>query len=452
MRIRAAVAGWAAAALVLTACGNESRPASSTPSGPVRIQFWHAMTGASAAVVNTLVERFNSSQKDVIVEAILVGDYEVTLNKLKTSLQGGSSANLPALVQIYDIGTRFMIDSKQIKPVQDFIDQEKFSTADYEPNILAYYKVGNRLHGMPFNISTPLLYYNKNAFREAGLDPEKPPRTFEEVASAARKLTKKDSSGREVVQYGIAIAVYGWFLEQFIAVQNAMYANNGNGRDKPATAVTFDNDAGVRTLTWWKSMFQEGICANFGRATSNTQKAFDTGRAAMFIDSTAVLRGRINAVGGKFEIGTGFLPRPTPDAQGGVIPGGAAVWILKGRPAAERQAAWKFVKFMTAPPQQAFWHIGTGSFPIRKTAYEDPADKEWRSKYPQFQTAIDQLHSTPINPATRGALLGVFTKARQSVEGAIEKALLNQATPQKALSEVVDALKPELETYNRSVR
>jgi len=441
-----------AATLLLTACGNESRPASGTPSGPVRIQFWHAMTGANTAVVNGLVERFNNSQKEVIVEPNLVGDYDQTLNKLKTAFQGGSSASLPALVQIYDIGTRFMIDSKQIKPVQDFIDQEKLSTADYEPNILAYYKVGNRLHGMPFNISTPLLYYNKNAFREAGLDPEKPPQTFDEVANAARKLTKKDSSGREVVQYGIAIAVYGWFLEQFIAVQNAQYANNGNGRDKLATAVTFDNAAGVKAVAWWKAMFQEGICANFGRTTSNTQKAFDTGRAAMFIDSTAVLRGRINAVGGKFEVGTGFLPRPSLATQGGVIPGGAAVWILKGRPAAEQEAAWKFVKFITAPAQQAYWHIGTGYFPIRKAAYDDPTDKEWRTKFPQFQTAIDQLHRTPINTATRGALLGVFTKARQSTEGAIEKALLNQATPQKALAEAAEALKPDLETYNRSVR
>jgi sn-glycerol 3-phosphate transport system substrate-binding protein len=295
----------------------------------------------------------------------------------------------------------------------------------------------------------PLLYYNKKAFKDAGLDPEKAPKTFEEVAAAARTLTKKEA-GR-TVQYGMALAVNSGFLEQLIAVQGAEFANNGNGRDKPATAVTFDNEAGVKALTWWKGMFQEGICANYGRPAANTQNAFDTGVAAMMIDSSAVLAGRIQGVGGKFEIGTGSLPRPA-DAKGGVIPGGAAVWIFKGRPAAEQQAAWKFVKFITAPAQQASWHIGTGYFPVRKAAYDGATDKEWRSRYPQFDTAIDQLHKTSVTTATRGALLGPFTKARQSVEGAIEKALLNQTTPQQALREAADALKPDLEQYNRSVR
>jgi sn-glycerol 3-phosphate transport system substrate-binding protein len=435
-------------ALVLAACSAESKP-TAKPVGPVRIQFWHAMGGVNTALVNALVQRFNSSQTDVVVEAVLKADYDQTLTTLRTDFQGGTAAHLPALVQVDDIDTRFMMDSKQIVPVQDFIDREKFSVSDYEPNFLAYYRVNNRLLAMPFNVAMPLLYYNKKAFKDAGLDPEKPPKTFDEVAAAARTLTKKE--GGRTTQYGMAIAVNGWFLEQLIAVQGAEYANNGNGRDKLATAVTFDNEAGVKALTWWKGMFQDGICANYGRPTANTQKAFDTGVAAMMIDSTAVLPGRIKGVAGKFEIGTGFLPRPA-DAKGGVMPGGAAVWILKGRPAQEQQAAWNFAKFITAPAQQAYWHIGTGYFPIRKAAYDDATDNEWRSKYPQFDTAIDQLHKTPVTTATKGALLGVFAKARQSVEGAIEKALLNQATPQQALREAADALKPDLEQYNRSVR
>jgi sn-glycerol 3-phosphate transport system substrate-binding protein len=446
--VRRCLAAVVAAALVLVACSAESKPAAK-PAGPVKIQFWHTMGGVNTALVNTLVERFNGSQTDVVVEAVLRTDYDQTLTQLRTHFQGGTVAHLPALVQVDDIDTRFMMDSKQIAPMQDFIDHEKFSVSDFEPNFLAYYRANNRLLAMPLTVAMPLLYYNKNAFKDAGLDPEKPPKTFDEVAAAARALSKK--VGGRTTQYGMAIAVYGGFLEQLIAAQGAEYANNGNGRDKPATAVTFDHEAGVRALTWWKGMFQDGICANYGRPTANTQRAFDTGVAAMMIDSTAGLAERIKGVTGKFEIGTGFLPRPA-DAKGGVIPGGAAAWILKGRPAAEQQAAWKFVKFITAPAQQAYWHIGTGYFPIRKAAYDDATDKEWRSKYPQFDTAIDQLHKTPVTTATKGALLGVFAKARQSVEGAIEKALLNQATPQAALREAADTLKPDLEQYNRSVR
>jgi sn-glycerol 3-phosphate transport system substrate-binding protein len=125
---------------------------------------------------------------------------------------------------------------------------------------------------------------------------------------------------------------------------------------------------------------------------------------------------------------------------------------MKGRPDAEQQAAWRFIKFITSPKEQAVWHTGTGSFPIRKAAYDDPIDQEWRSKYPQFNTAIDQLRQSPLNGATRGALLGVFPRSRQSVEGAVEKALLNQVPPRQALHDAAEALRPDLETYNRSVR
>ncbi len=445
-----AMSGMLIMAAALSACAMESKPAASPAErGPVRIQFWHALSGADALAANALVERFNGSQRDVLVEAIYQGSYDEALDKIKRAFRGAAS-QLPALVQAPDIATRSLIDSGQIKPVQDFIDQDRYSLGDYEPNLLATYQVNHRLVGMPFNASAPVLYFNKTAFKEVGLDPEQPPKTFEQVAVAAKQLTKKDSSGR-VTRYGIAIAVSGWLFEEFLAVQNAEYANNGNGRAGLATALTFDNGAGVRALSWWGSMTQEGICANYGRLPSDTEAAFDAGRAAMVIDSASVLADRVKHVAGRFEIGTGFFPRPT-DAKGGVAAGGAAAWILKGPSAAEQQAAWRFVRFLTSPAEQALWHIGTGYFPIRKTAYDDPADQEWRTRYPQFETAIDQLHQTPLTAATAGALLGVFPQARLSVQGAIEKALLNRAAPQQALKEAAAAVKPDLDAYNRSLR
>src|SRR5262249_41569167 len=151
--------------------------------------------------------------------------------------------------------------------------------------------------------------------------------------------------------------------------------------------------------------------------------------------STAGLRARLNAAQGKFELGTGFLPRPDEDAfkKSGTIIGGASVYILKDRPEAEQNCAWQFTKFVTTPEIQAVWHGASGYYPVRKASYELPEDKDWVAKYPQFLTAVDQLHNSPNIRATQGGLTGVMPQARQRIEQAIEEVLAGKATPQAAL-------------------
>src|SRR5262249_46309228 len=144
---------------------------------PLKIQFWHAMGGTNGEALARMVERFNSSHRDVQVEAVFQGTYDEALNKLRQSLQ---SKTVPHVMLVYDIGSRFMIDAKAIKPVQDLMDADKFDVSDFEPNVLKYYSLGGKFNSMPFNTSTPLLYYYKDVFRTAGLDPEKPPATFQE--------------------------------------------------------------------------------------------------------------------------------------------------------------------------------------------------------------------------------------------------------------------------------
>ena len=296
--------------------------------------------------------------------------------------------------------------------------------------------------------------------REAGLqskdvpalDPEKAPRTWAEVAEFSRKLTQQDASG-QTTQYGCAFAFYGWFVEQFIAVQNGYYVNNENGRKDRATEATFNGPEGVALLEWWKSMIDEGICANLGRKTSDTKKAFDSGVAAMTLDSTASLRDRIDAAKGKFEVGVGFLPRANEaDYQkAGTIIGGACLWILNLRPAEEQAAAWQFVKFMSSADSQAYWHIQTGYYPINAKGYNHPDDVAWREQYPQFQVAIDQLHMAPITNVTAGGLIGVFPEARQTVEAALEEAFSGAATPKEALDKAAASVTQAIQDYNDTI-
>ncbi|CAG7642321.1 sn-glycerol-3-phosphate-binding periplasmic protein UgpB [Paenibacillus solanacearum] len=432
----------ATAMLAASACGGDS-PAGGDSSGPKKVVFWHAMGGANQKVVEQLAADFNASQNKIQVEAIYQGSYDDLLSKLKTTMD---TKDGPTLVQVYEIGSRFMIDSKAITPMQKFIDVDKYDLSQLEPNITGYYTFGGKLNSMPFNTSNPILYYNKDLFKAAGLDPEKPPKTYEELQQMADKITK---SGKAV---GANFAIYGWFMEQLFANQGAEYVNNGNGRNALATESLVGSEAGVKTLTWWKNLVDTKAANNLGRKTDDSKKAFSAGQVAMILESTASLKGLVDNAQGKFEVGTGFLPKPAGAKEGGVIVGGASLWMMNNRPDDEQKAAWEFVKFLTSPKEQAYWHINTGYFPITKKAYDEQSVKDNLKKFPQFQTAVDQLHQTKLNTATQGAVMGVFPEARQIVEGAIEEALNAKKTPKDALDGAAKDISAKLQQYNKTVK
>jgi sn-glycerol 3-phosphate transport system substrate-binding protein len=299
---------------------------------------------------------------------------------------------------------------------------------------------------MPFNTSNPILYYNKDLFKAAGLDPAKPPKTFEELKAAADAITK---TGKAT---GANFAIYGWFMEQLFANQGADYVNNGNGRTSLATQSQVNSEAGVKVLTWWKDLIDTKAANNLGRKTDDSKKAFSAGQVGMILDSTAALKGLVDSASGKFEVGTGFLPKASDAKDGGVIVGGASLWIMNNRPDDEQKSTWDFIKFLTSSKEQAYWHVNTGYFPITKKAYDEDVVKENLKKFPQFQTAIDQLHQTKLNTATQGAVMGVFPEARQIVEGAIEEALNNKKSPKEALDAAEKEITSKILLYNKTVK
>lgn len=436
MLISAACSNAPAAGETTVAAGSE--PAKE----PVKVVWWHSMSGELGTVADKLISDFNAAHQDIQVEGVFQGTYDESLNKLKASLGSNSG---PTMIQVYEIGSRFMMDTKAIRPVQDFMDAEAYDISSLEPNIKNYYTFDDKLYSMPFNSSNPILYYNKDAFKAAGLDPENPPTTYEEVAEAAKALTKGG-------QTGASFAIYGWFMEQFLANQGVELLNNGNGRTSPATASQVNNAAAVKTLEWWKQMLDDKVLLNLGRKTDDTKKAFAAGQIAMTLDSTASLRGIVSAAEGKFEVGTAFLPKPADGGEGGVIIGGASLWLMNNRSEEEQQAAWEFMKYLAEPQTQAYWHVNTGYFPVTTKAYEETLVKENLEKYPQFQTAVDQLHQTTANLATQGAVMGVFPEARQLTETAIEEVLNGQKTPQEILDKAAQEISSKIETYNKTVK
>ncbi|MBC2582668.1 ABC transporter substrate-binding protein [Clostridium sp. DJ247] len=430
---------------MLSGCGNSSKETASTSNKPVEITFWHAMTGETGQAITQMVTDFNNSHKDIKVDAQFQGKYDEAINKLKSAKKGNGG---PDVMQVYDIGTRFMIDSNWAVPMQKFIDGEKYDISNLEPNLLGYYTVNNKLYSMPFNSSTPIVYYNKNAFKDAGLDPNSPPKTFSDVEKYAQALTKKDASGK-VSQYGYSMAVYGWFFEQFLVKQGQNFVNNGNGREAAPTTVEFDkNGGGLAILKQWQKMVDAGYAGNFGRKTDDTKNAFIAGKTAMFIDSTAGLTGVLKGVGGRFEVGTAALPSFDGVQDGGVSIGGASLWALDNKDEAKQKAAWEFIKFMVSSEEQAFWNTKTGYFPVTKKAYDVQLMKDNLKQNPQFQTAIDQLHASP--KTAKGALMAVFPEARQTVEANIEQMLQHKQTPEQSVENAAKAINDSIKKYNDS--
>ncbi|WP_441247417.1 ABC transporter substrate-binding protein [Kitasatospora sp. McL0602] len=460
IRAARAAAALVATGLLLTACTSSSSPASGPAAaaapgaealdnaqGVTTVEFWHSMTGKNADTLTALVTAFNTAHKGKIeVKPLFQGTYDDVIAKYKASVQ---QKGTPSLVQVYDIGTRFMIDSRQTVPAQAFVDKDKYSLSDIEPNIRNYYTANGSLASMPFNSSMPLLYLNTDAFKEAGLDPLKPPQTLDELGEAAKKLTKKDANG-QTVRYGFGAAIYGWFVEQLIAESGTLYCDQGNGRTGKATKALFDSAQGAQAVQWWADLVKGGYAANTGRVPADAQAAFKSGKVAMHLESTGVLRGYTEAA--KFTVGTAPFPKISATDTGGPAIGGASLWIDgPGHSDAEQRASWELVKYLSAPEQQAVWHTGTGYFPVNSKALDDPKDKEWVAKYPQFRTAIDVLHGTKPTPATAGCLLGVMPQARKGVETAIEQTISGAKTAQQALTDAAKELQPALDSYNTSV-
>ena len=427
-------------------------PAVAQPEGSTKITFWYGLTGANGNVVRTLVNQYNSSQTKYYVDAIQQPDYDATITKFNTTLAGG---DLPNVVQIYDIGTQRMIDTKRILPVQDFIDKEGLKLVDdLEPAVARYYTIGGKLYSMPFNSSAPVMYFDKNAFKEVGLDPEKKIWTYDEILDAAKKLTKKDASGK-VERTGVVFTLYSWIFEQEQATQGALFADPNNGREERATKVVFNNEAGVNWLNFLKQLVDEGVGRNVGRDSGTTNgsvrdAAFTTGEASITFNSIAALRGYINNAtkGGKVDVGVAYLPRPT-GAKGGVIIGGASLWITDQGTPEQQAGAWDFVKWTSNPEVQATWSSGTGYYPVRKAAYDVQEMKDTLAKYPQFNVAVEQLRATEESFPTQGAVFGTFLETRLNIEAAMEEFMSGTAADAKAaLDDAANKSNDNLEEYN----
>lgn len=436
--------------LLLTACGGdaETEEASAGSSGEGDstaessgekqvVMFWHAMGGAGQEALEKIVDDFNASQDEVQVNAEYQGSYDEALTKYQ-SVAGTDSA--PTMMQVFEIGTMAMINSGSIVPIQEFIDADGYDMSGLEENIINYYKIDDKFYSMPFNSSTPVMYYNKDAFEEAGLDPEDPPETFEEIEEASRAITEANPDMK-----GFALQAYGWLFEQLLANQGALLMNNDNGRTGIPTEIGFSEEEGKSIFEWVENMIEDGTFANYGTNGDNMVAGFVAGDVAMFLQSSASARDVIDNA--PFEVGVAFLPYPEDKEREGVVIGGASLWMMDGKPEEEQQAAWEFMKYLQTPEVQAEWHVNTGYFAINPDAYDEPIVQEAYEEMPQLQVTVEQLQATTPSYATQGAVMDMIPEARRITETALET-VYNGGDVDEAYQTAVGQLNQAIEQAN----
>jgi sn-glycerol 3-phosphate transport system substrate-binding protein len=459
-RLTAGLAATALAVVGLTVSGAAAAaPAPTQSSGkcplnalknakskPVEITYWHSMNRANEETLQRLTDKFNSSQNDVRVSLVNQTSYEDTLNKFRAGLATG---DLPHLVQIEDTGLQQMIDTQAVLPAQACVDADKYDLSDHVKRVVDYYSVKGKLWPMPFNVSNPILYYNKRAFQAAGLEPNSPPKTLDEVKSAAQKL--KDSGA--VAQAGFGMKLDPWYLEHWSALGGKTYVNNSNGRKSRATAVTFDNATGKEIFTFLNDMVNQGL-ARTNPAGNNFDNLLGIGNGnfGMTIDTSAAL-GTIQqllAAGDYPNVELGVAPMPGPKGKGGVLVGGAANYIVNKSSREKQAAAWQFAKFLNDPESQAEWSVGTGYVPIRKAAADLPLVQQYWVQNPGFKVAYDQLVGGVANAATAGPVIGDYQGVRDVVLDS-EQQMFGGMSPSAALKQAKQDANAKIEEYNSRV-
>ncbi len=424
----------------------EPQPGTVEITKPVTIEFWHAMGGDRIDLIQGIVDDFTAENPNIVVDVQYTGSYNDTLNKVKAAAKAG---NAPAVFHLYEVGTLQMVYSGIITPIYEIEDWDPIDWDDFFSPVRNYYTYEGEHYSMPFNSSTPLMFYNKTFFEQAGLDPENPPRTFAEVIETSRVLVEALPEMKAAITWNLN----DWYFEEFHNLMDAPFVNNNNGRTgELPTEALFNGSAGVRILEWWTGMEKEGLFLDVGPGWANHRAAFGSGEVAMVMSSTSdvnQLTGLLAEHG--WEMGTAYMPRPE-GARGGINIGGGSLWITNNHSDEELLAALKLVKYIASAGPQMAWHKGTGYFPVVMSAMEQLEAEGWFTENPNFRTAFDQLLESPYSFNTAGALIGVFPETRALIETAIQKVYAGEMTVQEALDEAAEKATAAMLEWNELVQ
>ena len=410
------------------------------------IELWHAMRGAAGDELDALVRRFNVSQREVRLKAVYQGGYDQTYSR---ALAAHFERKGPHLVQVVEAGNASLMAWRgAVKPAWEVLAENgvKLNTADFIPAVASYFSDGSgRLLALPLNAATPILYYNKDAFKRAGLDAERPPRTWYEMV---RTLGALIDSG---MGCGYATAWPAWvLLENMSLWHNQEFATNGNGVGGADARFAFNTHVMMRFIAMLSSWSKAGYFTYTGRG-EEAEARFAAGECAVLTTSSAA-QARI-ARDAKFAIGASHLPYydDVPGAPQNTVPGGAGLWVFGGKKPAEYRAVAKFFSFLLQPEEQARWHQRTGYLPVSRQAYEISRKAGYYRERPGQEIALRQLAVAPT-PDSRGIRLGDYRWIRAILDEELEAVWSQARTPKDALDRAVERGNEMLQRFESSNR
>lgn len=413
---------------------------------PVEIVFWEQQAAANEDAIKLLAKRFNEEQDRVRVKLVNQNDYEQLFQKFKAGFETG---DLPDVAIFEETTVQQLIDSQQTVPMQACVDAAKYDLSDFIPSAIDYYTVEDELRSMPWNVSNPVLFYNRAAFTKAGLDPDDPPRTLDEVKTAAEQIVASGAT-----KHGMSLRIQDFYNEFWYAKAGQFYVNHDGGRKGRATKAELDNETGTELWTWWKDMVDSGLAVSTGSVEANIDHllAIGTGDAAMTIDANTALGPVLDVLGtGQFpgvEIGLSELPGIK--AGGGVPVGDGSLWISKESSPEKIAAAWEWTRWLVEPEQQAEWHLATGSIPIRTSVVELPEVQQRWKEQPAFRVGYDQLLAKG-GPAANGSVIGNYQGVRDAVTEALTQMLTRGKSVEDALAQAQRDADAAIEEYNKRI-
>ncbi|QLB42208.1 sn-glycerol-3-phosphate ABC transporter substrate-binding protein UgpB [Mannheimia pernigra] len=395
------------------------------------IQWWHSMGGALNDWVNGLAQEFNDSQKEYKVVPVFKGSYPEAMAAGIAAVRAG---NAPDILQVYEVGTASMIYAKGVtKSVTQIMKDAdlKFSPSDYIPAISSYYTAPNgEMLSLPFNSSTAVLYYNKDAFQKAGLDPETAPKTWKDVRAVTEKLKQSGST------CPLTVSWMGWTqLENFSAWHDVPFATKNNGFDALDAELTFNSELHVRHIDNLADMAKNNLFVYKGRESSS-QPAFASGECAIFIGSSGSYSGIKRDA--KFAFGESTLPYydDVAAAPQNTMIGGASLWVLAGKPDSNYKGIAQFFDFLSKPEVQAKSHMTTGYLPVTLKAYEITEKSGYYTQNPGTDVPVEQM-VRKTTERTRGIRLGNMPQIRTIVDEELEQVWTGKKTAQQALDNAV---------------
>jgi sn-glycerol 3-phosphate transport system substrate-binding protein len=402
-----------------------------TAQAVIEINWWHAHGGRLGEKVNAIAENFNKLQNKYKVVATYKGNYADTMT---AGIAAFRSKNPPHILQVFEVGTATMMSAKgAIKPVYEVMGESglPFDPNVYLSTVTSYYTTREgKMLSMPFNSSTPILYYNVDAFKKAGLDPDKPPKTWEEVEDYSRKLVKVGYSG-------FSTAWISWIhMENFSAWHNIPFGTKENGFGGLDTEFIFNSPLQVKHIQQLADWQKEKIFVYGGRRNLGNAK-FSSGEVAMYTESSAGYAGFKKTC--EFEFRTSMLPY-WPEASGApqnTIIGGASLWVMAGHSLEAYTGVATFFTYLSSPAVQADWHQFTGYLPITTDAYYLTKGQGVYEKKPGMETALKQMTLNKPTSNSKGLRFGNFVQMRGVMYNELEAIFSGKKTAQQGLDKAV---------------